>query len=47
MVEHGEEGALVDFLMEELYPFTGGGWEHEDDITLLTLRRFAFLYLNL
>ncbi len=25
MVEHGEEGALVDFLMEELYSFTGEG----------------------
>jgi hypothetical protein len=25
--------------MEELKRFTGEGWEQEDDITLLTLRR--------
>jgi hypothetical protein len=25
--------------MEELYSFVGEGWEQEDDITLLTLRR--------
>ena len=30
---------LGDFLMEELYSFVGDGWEQEDDITLLTLRR--------
>ena len=30
---------LGDFLMEELYTFVGEGWEQEDDITLLTLRR--------
>jgi len=36
---HAEEGSLVDFLMEELYSFVGEGWEQEDDITLLTLRR--------
>ena len=29
---------MVAFLMEELYSFTGYGWEQEDDITLLTLR---------
>ena len=28
-------------LMEELYSFTGEGWEQEDDITLLTLQRSA------
>jgi serine phosphatase RsbU (regulator of sigma subunit) len=39
--EHGEEQALGDFLMEELYSFVGEGWEQEDDITLLTLRRAA------
>jgi hypothetical protein len=27
--------------MEELESFTGKGWEQEDDITLLTLKRFA------
>jgi hypothetical protein len=31
--------SLGDFLMEELYSFVGEGWEQEDDITLLTLRR--------
>jgi serine phosphatase RsbU (regulator of sigma subunit) len=40
---HEEERALGDFLMEELYSFVGEGWEQEDDITLLTLRRFASL----
>jgi serine phosphatase RsbU (regulator of sigma subunit) len=38
VAEHGEEGSLVDFLMEELYSFVGEGWEQEDDITLLTLQ---------
>jgi serine phosphatase RsbU (regulator of sigma subunit) len=39
VAEHGEERALGDFLLEELYSFVGEGWEQEDDITLLTLRR--------
>jgi serine phosphatase RsbU (regulator of sigma subunit) len=39
-----EEGSLVDFLMEELYSFVGEGWEQEDDITLVTLRRLAASY---
>jgi predicted ester cyclase len=43
VAEHGEEQALGDFLMEELYSFVGEGWEQEDDITLLTLRRSASL----
>jgi hypothetical protein len=30
---------LGDFLMEELYSFVREGWEQEDDITLVTLRR--------
>jgi serine phosphatase RsbU (regulator of sigma subunit) len=34
-----EEGSLVEFLMEELSSFVGEGWEQEDDITLVTLRR--------
>ena len=38
---HGEEKSLGDFLMEELYTFVGEGWQQEDDITLLTLRRYA------
>ena len=41
VAEHGEERSLVDLLMEELYSFTGDGWEQEDDITLVTLRRSA------
>lgn len=30
---------LGNFLMEELYSFVGEGWEQEDNITLVTLRR--------
>ena len=41
--EHDEEGRLEGFLMEELYSFVGEGWEQEDDITLLTLRRSSSL----
>jgi serine phosphatase RsbU (regulator of sigma subunit) len=41
VAEHGEDRSLGDFLMEELYSFVGEGWEQEDDITLLTLRRSA------
>jgi serine phosphatase RsbU (regulator of sigma subunit)/predicted ester cyclase len=37
--ESGRE--LGSVLMEELARFTGEGWEQEDDITLLTLRRSA------
>jgi serine phosphatase RsbU (regulator of sigma subunit) len=44
VAEHGEEeGSLVDSLLEELYSFVGEGWEQEDDITLLTLKRSASL----
>jgi predicted ester cyclase len=39
LADHGEEGSLVDFLMEELSSFTGQSWEQEDDITLVTLKR--------
>ena len=41
VAEHAEERWLGDFLLEELYSFVGEGWEQEDDITLLTLRRSA------
>jgi predicted ester cyclase len=41
VAEHGEERSLGDFLLEQLYAFVGEGWEQEDDITLLTLRRAA------
>jgi serine phosphatase RsbU (regulator of sigma subunit)/predicted ester cyclase len=43
IAEHAEEGSLGDYLMEELYSFVGEGWEQEDDITLLTLKRSASL----
>jgi predicted ester cyclase len=43
IAEHGEEGSLADFLLGDLYSFVGESWEQEDDITLLTLRRFASL----
>jgi serine phosphatase RsbU (regulator of sigma subunit)/predicted ester cyclase len=39
VAEHGEERTLSNLLLEELYSFVGEGWEQEDDITLLTLRR--------
>jgi steroid delta-isomerase-like uncharacterized protein len=40
VTEHAdEERSLGDFLLEELYSFVGEGWEQEDDITLLTLKR--------
>ena len=42
VAEHAEERALGDFLLEELYSFVGEGWEQEDDITLLTLKRSEF-----
>jgi serine phosphatase RsbU (regulator of sigma subunit)/ketosteroid isomerase-like protein len=41
VAEHDDERSLVDSLLEEIYSFTGEGWEQEDDITLLTLRHSA------
>jgi serine phosphatase RsbU (regulator of sigma subunit) len=43
VAEHGEKRSLGGILMEELYSFVGEGWEQEDDITLLTLRRSTSL----
>jgi predicted ester cyclase len=43
VAQHGEESSLGDLLLEELYSFVGEGWEQEDDITLLTLKRSASL----
>jgi serine phosphatase RsbU (regulator of sigma subunit)/predicted ester cyclase len=43
VAKHGEKRSLGDFLLEDLSSFTGEGWEQEDDITLLTLRRSASL----
>ena len=41
VAEYGSERSLGNFLLEELDSFVGEGWEQEDDITLLTLRRLA------
>jgi serine phosphatase RsbU (regulator of sigma subunit) len=38
--EHAQKESLEEALLEELYSFVGEGWKQEDDITLLTLRRF-------
>jgi hypothetical protein len=46
VAKHGEVRALGDLLMEALYTFVGEGWEQEDDITLLTLKRSASLSLR-
>jgi len=43
VAKHSEEGSLGELLLEELYSFVGEGWEQEDDITLLSLRRSALL----
>jgi serine phosphatase RsbU (regulator of sigma subunit)/predicted ester cyclase len=43
VAEHGEKKSLEETLLEELYSFVGEGWEQEDDITLVTLRRSASL----
>jgi PAS domain S-box-containing protein len=44
VAKHADEArALGDSLMEELHLFVGEGWEQEDDITLVTLRRSASL----
>jgi serine phosphatase RsbU (regulator of sigma subunit) len=39
VAKYGEERSLGEALLEDLYSFVGEGWEQEDDITLLTLRR--------
>ena len=41
VAKYGEERPLGERLLEELYSFAREGWEQEDDITLLTLRRSA------
>jgi steroid delta-isomerase-like uncharacterized protein len=38
--EHAQKESLEEALLQELYSFVGEGWKQEDDITLLTLRRF-------
>jgi len=43
MTAHPTGGtSLVAFLLKELERFAGEGWEQEDDITLVTLRRSEF-----
>jgi hypothetical protein len=43
MTAHPTGGpSLAAFLLEELERFAGEGWEQEDDITLVTLRRSEF-----
>jgi serine phosphatase RsbU (regulator of sigma subunit) len=37
----GDERSVEEALLQELYSFFGEGWEQEDGITLLTLRRSA------
>jgi serine phosphatase RsbU (regulator of sigma subunit) len=39
IAEHAQKESLEEALLGELYSFVGEGWEQEDDITLLTLRR--------
>ena len=39
VAKHGQQRSPEEALLEELYTFVGEGWEQEDDITLLTLRR--------
>jgi serine phosphatase RsbU (regulator of sigma subunit) len=41
VAQHAEEATVGVFLLEELHSFVGEGWEQEDDITLLTLKRSA------
>ena len=41
VAKHGEENSLEDTLLRELYSFVAEGWDQEDDITLLTLKRSA------
>jgi len=41
IAEHAEQGPLGDFVLDELSSFVGEGWEQEDGITLLTLKRSA------
>jgi serine phosphatase RsbU (regulator of sigma subunit)/predicted ester cyclase len=43
VAKHGGKQSLGEVLLEELYSFVGEGWEQEDDITLLTLKRFPSL----
>jgi serine phosphatase RsbU (regulator of sigma subunit) len=37
--KYDESGSLIERLLEELRDFTGNGWEQEDDITLVGVKR--------
>jgi serine phosphatase RsbU (regulator of sigma subunit) len=41
VAEHGGGEPLVEYVMDELRSFVGDGWEQEDDITLMALKRSA------
>ena len=41
VAKYAEQESLMNSLLEQLYSFTGEGWEQEDDITLVTLQRSA------
>lgn len=39
LAEYSDGTSLINFLLHELKGFTGEGWEQEDDLTLLAVRR--------
>lgn len=39
LCNYAEDKALVPYLLDELASFTGPGWEQEDDVTLVILKR--------
>lgn len=39
LAEKDHDTPAIDYLLAELTEFTGEGWEQEDDVTLVTLRR--------
>lgn len=46
LVAQDNHDSLVPFLLEELKSFTGDGWEQEDDVTLVTLRRMPEAFMT-
>ena len=44
LTEHADGQSLIDRLLIDLKAFTGEGWEQEDDVTLLLLRRLPDLH---
>lgn len=39
MINKQNETLLIEVLPGKLKRFTGDGWEHEDDVTMVTLHR--------